>query len=131
MLVTKKGWEKMAEFNVKLKALREEVIMTRQELGKKLGITDSAVAMYERGLRVPPLTTMRQIVKIFGVDFNYLLDPDIPVQSFKNRRALGERWQSFDLFVEAHPQYYGLIEQARQVKPEEIAFIKTLIEKMS
>ena len=43
----------MAEFSQIFKQLRLEKGLTQQELADKLGITKSAVSMYERGDRRP------------------------------------------------------------------------------
>jgi transcriptional regulator with XRE-family HTH domain len=47
--------------------------MSAADLALKLGVCRSAVAMYERGEREPPLDRLVRIAQIFGVDPNYLL----------------------------------------------------------
>ena len=42
------------------------------QLAERLGISRSAISMYERGEREPDTTTMEAIAALFGVDMNYL-----------------------------------------------------------
>ena len=45
----------MSEFSKVLKNLRQEEKYTQRELGKLLGLSGSAISMYERGEREPEL----------------------------------------------------------------------------
>ena len=48
--------------------------MTQEALAERLGLSRSAVGMYERGQREPNLKTLGKIAAFFHVDMNYLLD---------------------------------------------------------
>ena len=63
----------MNEFRTIFKQLRQEHQISQTELAAKLGISRSAVSMYERGEREPDLATLEKIRKLFDVDMNYLL----------------------------------------------------------
>lgn len=63
----------MAEFSQIFKQLRLEKGLTQQELADKLGITKSAVSMYERGDRRPNFEIAEAITDFFHVDLNYLI----------------------------------------------------------
>lgn len=63
----------MAEFSQIFKQLRLEKGLTQQELADKLGITKSAVSMYERGDRRPNFEIAEAITDFFHVDMNYLI----------------------------------------------------------
>jgi len=63
----------MAEFSQIFKRLRLEKGLTQQELADKLGITKSAVSMYERGDRRPNFEIAEAITDFFHVDMNYLI----------------------------------------------------------
>jgi transcriptional regulator with XRE-family HTH domain len=63
----------MAQFDKILKLLRSEKNMSQQELADALGISKSAINMYERGERQPKFEILEQIADYFNVDMDYLL----------------------------------------------------------
>lgn len=52
--------------NKTLSELRNETKMTQRELAESIGISPSAIAMYELGKRVPSLKTAIRIAKFFN-----------------------------------------------------------------
>lgn len=62
----------MGQFASILKQLRTQKGLTQPELAMKLGISRSAISMYERGEREPDTATMEAIAVLFSVDMNYL-----------------------------------------------------------
>ena len=63
----------MAEFAKIFKKLRLERELSQSRLADQLGISKSAVNMYERGDRRPDFETAEVIADFFNVDMNYLL----------------------------------------------------------
>lgn len=63
----------MANFGSILKNLRLSRDITQGELAAKLGISRSAVGMYETGGREPDFEMMEAIADIFNVDMDYLM----------------------------------------------------------
>ena len=61
----------MAVFANILKTLRTDKHLSQQELATRLGISKSAVSMYEQGRREPDF--LNKIADIFQVDADYLL----------------------------------------------------------
>ncbi|MGN8763976.1 helix-turn-helix domain-containing protein [Hornefia butyriciproducens] len=62
------------KFSDRFKALRKMKKMTQEELAKSLGISKSAVSMYERGEREPQsLDDLEAIADFFNVDIDYLM----------------------------------------------------------
>lgn len=132
----------MSEFNEKLKCLREERDLTRPELAKILKVSDSSVAMYERGERMPSIQSIKEIARYFKVDFNYLLDDECDVKYSWERitnYTVNEKesvyvadHDAYDVatFIHENPEYLELFEVVMTVKKEEINFVKTMIEKL-
>jgi transcriptional regulator with XRE-family HTH domain len=60
-------------FAQKLKALRLKQGLTQAQLGARLGVSASAVGMYEQGRREPDSTILMRMCEVFEVDANYLL----------------------------------------------------------
>lgn len=55
-----------------LKSLRKRKGLSQTELAQKLGVSKSAVSMYEVGERMPDYEMLKTISAIFNVDINYL-----------------------------------------------------------
>ena len=63
----------MINFNDRLKQLRLSSGKTQQELADELGISPSAIGMYEQGRRQPDRATLILMSEYFGVSVDYLL----------------------------------------------------------
>ena len=61
--------------NSKIADLRKESKMTQAEVAKKLGVSTSAVGMYEQGRREPSLELVVAYADLFSVTTDYLLRP--------------------------------------------------------
>ena len=57
----------------RIAALRRHLGMSQAELAKKMGVSPSAVGMYEQGRREPSLDGVVTLCGIFGVTSDYLL----------------------------------------------------------
>lgn len=53
--------------------LRRNRSMSQLALAQALGVSASAVGMYEQGRREPPLETVVRLAELFGVSTDYLL----------------------------------------------------------
>ena len=63
----------MPGFNERLSELRKGAGMTQAELASRLGISKSAVSMYECGNREPEFDLLERMADLFHVDMNVLL----------------------------------------------------------
>ncbi len=64
----------MENFGQRLKHLRNSRHITQADLAVKLGVSTSAVSMYEKGNREPNNSMLKKICAFFGVSVNYLLN---------------------------------------------------------
>lgn len=55
-----------------LRDLRTRKDLTQRQLAEALGLSESAIGMYERGQREPELETLEAIADYFNVDMDYL-----------------------------------------------------------
>lgn len=62
----------MADISQRIRKLRKERNLTQLELANALGITKSAVSMYERGERKPAFDAAEALSQFFGVSMPYL-----------------------------------------------------------
>ena len=63
----------MDTFSSILKYLRKRDGFTQSEFATRIGVSKSAVSMYENGNREPDFTTLEIIADFFNVDMNFLL----------------------------------------------------------
>lgn len=57
----------------RLRGIRENMKMTREEFSEKIDITDSFLGQIERGERALSVKTLRKVVRYTGVSADYLL----------------------------------------------------------
>ena len=60
----------------RLKRLRTGARMTQQELAERLGVSASAIGMYEQGRREPTFELLLRMGEMFGVSTDWLLARD-------------------------------------------------------
>lgn len=87
----------MAAFKDMLKYLRQRKHLSQLELAKKLGISKSAISMYEVGKREPDFETLEVIADFFNVDMNFLLGKYEPENKDLELTARDERDIAKDL----------------------------------
>ncbi|MBC5689741.1 helix-turn-helix transcriptional regulator [Mediterraneibacter sp. NSJ-55] len=63
----------MANFSSVLKSLRSQKKMTQQELANSIGLSKSALNMYEQGARQPNFETLELIADYFNISIDFLL----------------------------------------------------------
>lgn len=56
----------------RLAELREKRNMTQEQLANALGMSTSAIAMYETNKRIPTLKRAKKIAEFFGVPIEYI-----------------------------------------------------------
>lgn len=66
----------MSGFSETLSSLRRREKLTQAQLAERLGISKSAVSMYERGQREPELELLERMADCFHVSVNALLGRD-------------------------------------------------------
>jgi transcriptional regulator with XRE-family HTH domain len=73
------------ETNKKIRMARRDAKMTQEELEKKCGMCHSHISAYERGLRIPTLSTISRIAKALNVSPMSLL-PDSFLEADKKTK---------------------------------------------
>lgn len=63
----------MPDFKNRLKELRLASELTQEEFGEKVGVSKSAVSMWERGKRYPDVPKFEEIADYFNVEMAYLI----------------------------------------------------------
>lgn len=113
----------MAEFAKIFKRLRQERELSQSKLAEQLGLSKSAVNMYERGDRRPDFETAELIADFFNVDMNYLLG-----YSDKITRLSGDQTDpASGSYVEVTAAELELLKAYRHVGPETQAAIRAIL----
>lgn len=82
--------------------LRKNQGMSQQELAERLGLSASAVGMYEQGRREPPCQILVALAKLFGVSTDFLLTGDLSAaEDRKIMKEATEKLQTKLFFREA------------------------------
>ena len=89
----------------KIKQLRKKAGMTQSELAAKLGVSASAVGMYEQGRREPDNETLRKLCSVLDVSGDYLIGN----QDISNTEGTVEVAEVFDEFTKRLTQQEGLM----------------------
>lgn len=117
----------MGDFSNIFRKIREQSGLTQQQLADKLGISRSAVGMYEKGEREPNFETLELIADTFNVDMNYLLGkkstteviPDVYYLNDKTRKIAQEIYDNDELSL--------LFDAARDAAPEDLKTVHTML----
>lgn len=113
--------------------------MIPQELADKTGIGKASISQYLNGQHKPSNLSAGKIGKILDVNPLWLMGFDVPMQKPDQVPNLGhteEYYLNSDArelaeFLHKNPEYKVLFDASRNVKKEDIEFVKQFIERMS
>lgn len=100
----------MGVFPSVLKLIRERSGLTQQQMAEKLGVSRSAVGMYENGEREPNFETLELIADTFNVDMNYLLCKKPMTEVFPNAYCFDDDARDMAQFLYENPDYKVLFD---------------------
>ena len=121
----------MGDFPNIFRKIREQSGLTQQQMADKLGVSRSAIGMYENGEREPNFETLELIADTFNVDMNYLLGKKPTTEVIPDRYYLDDDARDMAQFMYENPEYKVLFDDSRKVKKEDIDFVKQMIDRMS
>lgn len=121
----------MGDFPNVFKALRVKSGLTQQQMADKLGLSRSTIGMYENGEREPSFEILENIADLFNVDMNYLIGKKESTEIIPDNYYLNEDARDMAQFLLENPNYKVLFDASRKVKPEDIQFVKEMIDRMS
>ena len=74
----------------RIKEARERLGLTQTELGKKVGVTGSAITNYEKETSHPKEQVIYKLMEVLNVDANYLFQDVVKVKSHTSNVTLAE-----------------------------------------
>ena len=76
------------EMGARIRARREALNMSREELAKKLAVTPKTIANIEYGEKGMTLKNLYKMKRILGVSIDYLLEGDQAFESAEDKRKM-------------------------------------------
>lgn len=95
-------------------------------ISKETGIAQSVLSAWKNGVSTPKQDKMQKIADYFGVSLEYLMTGKEEPDGY----YLDNDTKDMIEFLCQNPEYKVLFDATRKVKPEDINFIKEMIERM-
>lgn len=99
---------------------------SQADLCEHLGVSSAIVSNWCTGKKIPRMDKVQAIASWLGIDFSDLIQDKSNTPEYyydKDTRDLAD-------FLHKNPDYKVLFDASRKVKPEDIDFVKTMIERM-
>lgn len=101
----------------RIKELRKKHKMSRKELGERLGVSVSAIGMYEQGNREPDAAKLEMLCEIFGVTLDYLIGRKTTQRTLPHSSDIIE---TFDLMAADILEHGGLMFNGEPIDNEQV-----------
>lgn len=95
-------------FAERLRKQRKENHLTQADLAVKLGVSKAAVAMWEKGTRVPDSGRLIKIADLFDKRLDYMLGRTDDESSLTDENTKPQKWELEDQFVDIIKMYLSL-----------------------
>ena len=107
-------------FGKRLRELRKKNSLTQAALGKKLGLSPSAIGMYEQGSREPDHYTLLKICDLFDVSTDYLINSELKCSIFFDPDETHDLTNLVNMFSHALSKQKRLTYKNQKLEPEDI-----------
>lgn len=109
--------------------------MKPADLARKTGISEATISQYRSGYSKPKNDRLAIIAEALGVRPEWLIGFDVPMAEKETAQIPEGYYLDNDAkdmieFLYQNPEYKVLFDATRKVKPEDINFVKEMIERM-
>lgn len=95
--MTKIPWNKNKSIGQKIKELREQLKLTQEELGKKLGISQNTINQYEnKNWKNPSAKVVYKLAETLSIPMIYLLDDNCQTLNDADEEVLLVKFRRLD-----------------------------------
>lgn len=101
----------------RIKNVRKVLALQQTEFAKEIGISQSTISSYEKNLRNPPVSVLKQIADIYNINLDYLLNDEEPIllnEKVENLKLPSDKAKFFDEFCKV----YNLDECSKKIIQE-------------
>lgn len=120
----------------RLKELMQFFDISQDELGKRLNIPKSSLSMYLSDSRKMRQDRIKLISETFGVNEAWIMGYNVPMR-LSEQKPMNEQYYydsdsaEYAQFLFNNPEYKVLFDASRNVKPEDIEFVKQMMERIT
>lgn len=110
----------------KIKYYRKQCGLTQKELGERLGVSASMIGQYENSTRNPKMETIQKIADVLGISAGSLVE----LPNHEEPYYLDDDAREMVEFLHNNPDYKVLFDASRNVKKEDIDFVKQMMDRL-
>lgn len=116
-----------------LKRLAWERKKTQADIARDLDISKATISSWMNGTRVPRMDKIDLLCKYFMVKRSDILEDseEVPISGQDEFYYLDEETRGIVDLMHKNPEYKVLFSASRKLKPEDLAIIKAMIERMT
>lgn len=115
----------MGQFALNLKRIRQDKRMTQDELAKRIGVSRSAIGMYESGAREPDYETLEALADVFNVSMDDLAgsSPRQDLSEYQDAQIRDE--------LRSNPDLRMLLSASSKLNEDDIKYLIALAKRMN
>ena len=118
------------QFSKNLRFFLEKNNLTQLEFSKKMNVSTATVSNWCKGIKSPRMDKVDLMCKIFNCRRSDLIE-DRSSLSEESSYYLNPDARDMAQFLFENPEYKVLFDASRKVKPEDIQFVREMIDRMS
>ena len=123
--------DSLLSFGENIRRLRVSLNMSQDELAEKCGYTDrSSIAKIESGKADVPQKKIKVFADALNVNPSFLLQEIGSNNAVESNYYHDEYTRDLADFLHKNPDYKVLFDASRKVKPEDIEFVKQMIDRV-
>lgn len=107
-------------FGHRLRRLRKKNFLSQAALGKKLGLSTSAIGMYEQGHREPDYHILQKVCYLFNVSADYMINANSKQTIFLNPDIDHDLIQTINNFTNSLKKQNHLFYKDRRLDKHDI-----------
>ncbi len=116
-----------------IRYLRRKRNLSQDQIAEQLGYKSyTTIQKWEMGTSEPPISKLRALSELLGVDINDLASKDLTIEDDSDESYyLDEDAREAAEFLHKNPDYKVLFDASRKVKKEDIEFVKQMLDRFS